>query len=139
MHPWRQLTRGVRALLRRGPTDQAVADEVEHYLAEAAAAHRARGLPDHEALRAARVELGGVTQSRESIRSVGWEIGALVGAVGAAFTSQLVSSMLFGVSPLNPVTFLSVLAIVALAALLACSLPAWRASRVDPVHALRAE
>ena len=66
-------------------------------------------------------------------------IGALVGAVGAAFTSQLVSSMLFGVSPLDPVTFLSVLAIVAFAALLACSLPAWRASRVDPVHALRAE
>ena len=125
MHPWRQLTRGVRALLRRGPTDQAVADEVEHYLAEAAAAHRARGLPDDEALRAARVELGGVTQSRESIRNVGWEnrverVGADIGyafrrlGTEPAFTAVAILTLALGLgastailSVVNPILFSS--------------------------------
>jgi hypothetical protein len=55
MSLWRQLTRGLRALLRRSATDRAIADEVQHYLEEATAAHVARGLSQDEALRASSV------------------------------------------------------------------------------------
>ena len=44
MAPWRAFRRGVHALLRRREADRDVADEVRHYLDEAAAAHEARGL-----------------------------------------------------------------------------------------------
>lgn len=44
MSLWRQLGRGLRALVHRADTDREVADEVAHYLDQAAAAHRARGL-----------------------------------------------------------------------------------------------
>ncbi|MBL8985350.1 MAG: ABC transporter permease [Gemmatimonadetes bacterium] len=72
---WRQLTRGLRALLDRRATDRDLTDEVDHYLAEAAAAHRAAGLSPAEALRAARLEVGSVTAVREEVRSAGWEHG----------------------------------------------------------------
>jgi putative ABC transport system permease protein len=70
---WRQLSRGVRRLTHRGAADQEVADEVRHYLEEAAAAHAARGLSPEAALRAARLELGGVTTVEEQVRGYGWE------------------------------------------------------------------
>lgn len=70
---WRQLTRGLRALLHRQAADQDVADEVQDYLDQAAAAHRERGLSPLDALRAARLELGNVTSVREQVRGVGWE------------------------------------------------------------------
>jgi putative ABC transport system permease protein len=70
---WRQLVRGLRALVDRSGADRDVADEVEDYLEKAAAAHRARGLPPEEALRAARLELGNVTGVRERVRDYGWE------------------------------------------------------------------
>ena len=70
---WRQLARGLHALTRRSAADDAVADEVRHYLDEATAAHVARGLSYDDARRAARLELGGATQVREQIRASGWE------------------------------------------------------------------
>ena len=69
----RQLARGLRALVRRSATDRETTDEIEHYLAEATAAHVARGLSPHEAARAARVEIGSVTSVREQVRTSGWE------------------------------------------------------------------
>ena len=73
MAGWRQLLRGCRALLRRSDAERDIADEVQHYLDEAAAAHRARGLGDDEARRAARIEIGGVTGVNEQVRGFGWE------------------------------------------------------------------
>jgi putative ABC transport system permease protein len=70
---WRQIVRGCRALWRRADADRDVADEIQHYLDEAAAAHRASGLPDDQARRAARVELGGVAAVTEQVRGSGWE------------------------------------------------------------------
>jgi putative ABC transport system permease protein len=70
---WRQLARGVRGLIHRSVADQDVADEVQHYLEQARAAHLAQGLPADDALRAARLELGGVTQVQERMRESGWE------------------------------------------------------------------
>ncbi|HEU4629168.1 MAG TPA: ABC transporter permease [Gemmatimonadaceae bacterium] len=73
MSLWRQLARGLRALTHRSAADRDIADEVQHYLEQATAAHVARGLPPAEALRAARLELGGVTRVREEVRGYGWE------------------------------------------------------------------
>ena len=73
MGAWRQLTRGVHRLVDRTAPDREVADEVEHYLAQAAEAHEAAGLTPAEALRAARLELGGVTGVQEQVRGYGWE------------------------------------------------------------------
>ena len=47
--------------------------------------------------------------------------------------------MLFGVSRLDPVTYLGMIALLAGVSVVACSVPAWRAMRVDPMVALRHE
>jgi putative ABC transport system permease protein len=66
-------------------------------------------------------------------------IGLASGLVGAAIMTRLFRSMLFDVGPADPITFLSVSAILAGFALFACYIPAKRATRVDPLAALREE
>ena len=73
MSLWRQIARGLRGLVDRSAPDRDVADEVAHYLAEAAAAHEAGGLSPEPARRAARLDLGGAVQVREAVRGSGWE------------------------------------------------------------------
>jgi len=65
--------------------------------------------------------------------------GALIGLVGAAGLTRFLRSQLFGVRPLDPATFAAATVLLALVALAACLVPAWRASRVDPIVALRSE
>ena len=77
MSLWRQATRGLRVLLRREAADGEVADEVRHWLEEAAAAHLARGLTPAEARRAAQLEIGNWAVVRDEVRAHGWE--AVVG------------------------------------------------------------
>ena len=66
-------------------------------------------------------------------------IGLVCGLAVAAIATRVFRSMLFGVAPSDPATFVSVAAILAAVALLACYLPAMRASRVNPLIALREE
>ncbi len=66
-------------------------------------------------------------------------LGALLGLAGAVAASQAIASMLFGVSRLDPVTYAGVIALLLFVALIACSVPAWRAARVDPMRTLRTE
>lgn len=66
-------------------------------------------------------------------------IGLASGLVGAAIMTRFFRSMLFNVAPTDPTTFLSVSAILAAVALFACYIPARRATRVDPLVALREE
>ena len=66
-------------------------------------------------------------------------IGVVCGLVAAALLTRLMSSLLFEVNPVDPVTYVAVSASLIAAALLASYLPALRATKVDPVEALRAE
>ena len=66
-------------------------------------------------------------------------LGAAIGVVAALALGRLVSSLIFQVKPTDPLTFIAVAAVLALIALLACIVPAYRASRVNPVIALRNE
>jgi ABC-type antimicrobial peptide transport system permease subunit len=65
--------------------------------------------------------------------------GIAAGAAIAMAASSLLSSLLYGVHPWDPVTLVVVAALLAAVALMAAAVPAWRATRVDPVSALRAE
>jgi len=66
-------------------------------------------------------------------------VGIVIGLLAAAGLTQLLSSMLFGVSPLDPVTYTGVPIILAMAAALASYVAVHRATAVDPVEALKAE
>ena len=65
--------------------------------------------------------------------------GIVIGLAGAFALSRVMTALLFGVKSYDPVTFASVAALLSLAALVACWIPASRATRVDPLIALRYE
>jgi putative ABC transport system permease protein len=65
--------------------------------------------------------------------------GVAIGLVAAALLSRSISTFLFGVQPLDPMTFLLVPIVLIATAAIAVAAPAWRASRVDPVVAFRSE
>jgi putative ABC transport system permease protein len=66
-------------------------------------------------------------------------VGVAAGAVAAAGLTRVLSGMLFGVRPMDPMTYVLVAGGLTVIAFLACYVPARRAMRVDPVVAIRAE
>jgi len=73
MSLWRQVTRGLRGVFREEAAHRDTADEVAHYMDEAAAELRAGGMSSADAKRAALIEAGNPTVVREQVRSSGWE------------------------------------------------------------------
>jgi ABC-type antimicrobial peptide transport system permease subunit len=88
-----------------------------------------------------RVALG--AQSSDVLRMVlrqGFTLaffGIAIGTILALFTGRLLSGFLFGVTPNDPIAFGAVIAVLGLVALVASFVPALRATRVDPMTALR--
>lgn len=97
---------------------------------------RTRELGIRAALGAGRPQILGMVM-RQAMQLVA--LGALCGLLAAVVLTRLVSTQLFEVSALDPLTFVGACLALLVAALLAAYLPAWRATRVDPMTALRAE
>jgi len=66
-------------------------------------------------------------------------VGTIVGLVGAAAGARLLTSLLFGTAPFDPVTFAAVSALLLVVSAGAAYIPARRATAIDPASALRAE
>jgi ABC-type antimicrobial peptide transport system permease subunit len=63
--------------------------------------------------------------------------GVALGAAAATGLTRLLGDLLYTVSPRDPLVFGSAFAVMAIVSLAACCLPAWQATRIDPVRALR--
>jgi putative ABC transport system permease protein len=66
-------------------------------------------------------------------------IGVGIGLIVSAIMAPLISSLLYGVRPLDPAVFITVPVILMVVVLLASYIPAWRAATVNPIVALRRE
>jgi predicted permease len=66
-------------------------------------------------------------------------VGLVIGLAGGATAATLIRSILYGTSPLDPLVLLTMVCCLLLTALVACALPAIRASRIEPMQALRTE
>jgi ABC-type antimicrobial peptide transport system permease subunit len=101
-----------------------------------AVSQRRRELGIRAALGAQRRELTGMFV-RHSLRLSG--IGVVIGVVAAAGLTRLMSTLLYGITPLDPVTYVAVPLVLMMATVMASYVPARRAAAVDPVEALRVE
>ena len=66
-------------------------------------------------------------------------VGAVIGIGAAVLATRAITTLLFGVSRLDPVTYVGVIALLLGVSAVACWVPAWRASRVDPAMTMRGE
>jgi putative ABC transport system permease protein len=66
-------------------------------------------------------------------------LGLAIGIAASLAVTRLIGSVLYGTSPLDASVFLAVIATLLISAAGACLLPAWRAARINPMCALRAE
>ncbi len=64
-------------------------------------------------------------------------VGIVIGVAVAVVLTRLMATLLFGLSPTDPLTFIGVASLLAFVALLGCWIPARRATKVDPLIALR--
>jgi len=66
-------------------------------------------------------------------------VGVAIGLVAAGLLGRTIASVLFGVQPLDPVTYVAVTLLLGATAVVATAVPAMRAAKVDPVVAFRSE
>jgi putative ABC transport system permease protein len=99
-------------------------------------AERSREIGVRSALGASRGSIFGLVLS-EGMLLTGF--GIALGLAGAFAASQALATLLFGISPLDPLTYMGVIALMTGVSAIACWTPAWRAVRLDPATTLRAE
>jgi ABC-type antimicrobial peptide transport system permease subunit len=66
-------------------------------------------------------------------------VGIAIGAAGALALGRLLATLIYGIQPTDPATFAAVSALLVIVALAASLIPAYRATRIEPVKALREE
>jgi predicted permease len=99
-------------------------------------AERTREIGVRAALGASRSSIRGLVLRQGMILAL---IGAVIGLTGAVAASRALVTLLFGVTNLDPVTYVGVSVLLLAVSAVACWVPAWRAARVDPAITLRAE
>lgn len=99
-------------------------------------AARTRELGVRVALGASRASILGLVIGEGLLLS---GIGLVVGLAGALALTRTLQSLLYQVSTVDPATFAAIAGVAAMVSLAACLVPAWRALRVDPIQALRAD
>jgi putative ABC transport system permease protein len=99
-------------------------------------AERTREIGVRSALGASRRSILGLVL-REGMLLTGF--GIALGLAGALAASQALVTLLFGISPLDPLTYMGVIALMMAVSVMACWTPAWRAVRLDPATTLRAD
>jgi putative ABC transport system permease protein len=99
-------------------------------------AQRTREIGIRVALGATRVDVVRMV-IRQGLAIVGLGVATVI--LAARALSQVMSTLLYGVKPNDPLTLLAVAASLATVALLACLGPSWRAARVDPIVGVRGE
>lgn len=99
-------------------------------------AQRRKEIAVHMALGAERRAVVGMV-IRQGARLIA--MGLFVGLLGSLALIRVVASLLYRTNPYDPVAFAVIPAVLVPAALMACAIPAWRAARVEPITALRAE
>ena len=97
---------------------------------------RRREIGVRMALGASRVSVIGLVMKQGLLATV---IGVIVGVAGALAANRMIASLLFGVQPTDAATMAGVIATMSAVAAVACWLPGWRASRLDPNVVLRAD
>lgn len=102
----------------------------------ASVAERTREIGVRSALGASRRSILGMVL-REGMLLTGF--GIALGLVGALAASQALATLLFGISRLDPLTYVAVIALMMGVSVIACWTPAWRAVRLDPTTTLRVE
>ena len=99
-------------------------------------AERTREIGVRSALGASRGSILGLVL-REGMFMAG--LGIALGLAGALAASQALATLLFGISRLDPLTYIGVIALMLGVSVMACWTPAWRAVQLDPATTLRAE
>jgi putative ABC transport system permease protein len=99
-------------------------------------AERTREIGVRTALGASRTRIAGLVLG-QGLRLTA--LGVALGLAGAMLAGRAIAAMLFGVSPLDPLTYGGMIGLLGAIALLASWVPAWRAARVDPATTLREE
>lgn len=99
-------------------------------------AERTREIGVHSALGASRGKILALVIRQGMSLTV---LGIAIGVAGAVAATRAIVAMLFGVSRLDPTTYAAVIVLLVGVSAIACSVPAWRAARIDPAITLRAE